>query len=58
MSFNVFLSLSFHGYGFKDCNSQIHVVFGGCKWWHFFPQDTLEQHIEKFREVNSSRGKK
>ncbi len=32
----------FHGYGYKDCNEAIRVVFQGCKWWHFYPWQTFE----------------
>ena len=43
----------FHGYGYKDCNKNIRVVFGGCKWWHFYPQQSFEEHVQKFHEITN-----
>ncbi len=43
----------YHGYGYKDCNRNIHVVFGGCKWWHFYPDQTFDEHVRKFHELTN-----
>ena len=40
-----------HGKFYKDCNIDIHIVGHGCKWFHFFPFQTFEEHVEKFREL-------
>jgi len=24
---------------------------GGCKWWHFHPEESFEAHIKKFNQV-------
>ena len=44
---------SWHGRGFKDCNRDIRIVFEGCKWYHFFPDQTLDEHVDKFRELTN-----
>ena len=44
----------FHGLGYKDCNEDIRVVYGGCKWWHVFPKQTLQEHVNKFHEITSN----
>ena len=42
-----------HGHGFKDCNRDIGIVFEGCKWYHFFPDQTLDEHVDKFLELTN-----
>ena len=36
-----------------DSNRDIGIVFEGCKWYHFFPDQTLDEHVEKFRELTN-----
>lgn len=40
-----------HGQGYKDCNIDIHIVPHGCKWFHFFPFQTFQEHVDKFNEL-------
>lgn len=42
-----------HGRGYKDCNRDVHIVYQGCKWWHFFPGQGMQDHIEKFYELTN-----
>ena len=42
-----------HGRGYKDCNRDIHIVFQGCKWWHFFPDQDFSEHLAKFYELTN-----
>jgi len=42
-----------HGKGFKDCNKDIHIVYQGCKWWHFYPDQSFDDHLEKFYELTN-----
>lgn len=44
----------FHGFGYKDCNRNIHIVYEGCKWWHFYPDQTFQEHIQKFHEITKN----
>jgi len=44
----------FHGRGYKDCNRLIHIVYQGCKWYHFFPDETFNNHFEKFKELTNN----
>lgn len=46
--------LCFHGKGYKDCNRDIHIVYQGCKWWHFYPDEPFENHVEKFHELSNN----
>ena len=43
-----------HGRGFKDCNRLVHIVYGGCKWWHFYPDQTFQDHLTKFYELTNN----
>ena len=43
-----------HGFGFRDCNIIMHIQPHGCKWYHFFPQQTFEEHVEKFNEITNN----
>ena len=43
-----------HGQGYKDCNLNIHIVAHGCKWYHFFPWQKFEDHVEKFNEITNN----
>eukprot|EP00090_Calanus_glacialis_P028351 TRINITY_DN4555_c0_g1_i3.p1 TRINITY_DN4555_c0_g1~~TRINITY_DN4555_c0_g1_i3.p1 ORF type:complete len:344 (-),score=94.51 TRINITY_DN4555_c0_g1_i3:59-1090(-) len=43
-----------HGRGYRDCNKDIHIVYQGCKWWHFFPFQRMSEHIEKFYELSKN----
>ena len=43
-----------HGRGYKDCNKDIHIVYQGCKWWHFFPSQRMPDHIDKFYELTNN----
>ena len=44
----------YHGYGYKDCNEEIHIVYEGCKWWHFYPEQTFQEHVDKFHELTNN----
>ena len=44
----------FHGYGYKDCNKDMHIVFQGCKWYHFFPEENFAAHVRKFHELTNN----
>ena len=44
----------FHGRGYKDCNKGIHIVYQGCKWWHFYPDESLQTHFDKFFELTNN----
>ena len=46
--------ICWHGQGYKDCNQDIHIVPHGCKWFHFFPSQTLQEHIDKFNELTQN----
>ena len=43
-----------HGRGYKDCNRLVHIVYGGCKWWHFYPDQTFQDHLDKFYELTNN----
>ena len=43
-----------HGFGYKDCNRDIHIVYNGCKWWHFYPSQTFDDHLKKFYELTNN----
>ncbi len=45
----------FHGFGYGDCNRDIHIVYQGCKWWHFFPDQTFQEHLDKFHELTGNK---
>ena len=43
----------FHGVGYEDCNTarvQLHL---GCKWWHFYPFESFENHLDKFYQFTN-----
>jgi hypothetical protein len=42
-----------HGSGYKDCNIDIHIVKHGCKWYHFYPFETFQDHLDKFNELTN-----
>ena len=50
-----------HGSGvYEDCNAKlwsrnmmIRYYGSGCKWWHFYPDQTTADLEEKFREIMS-----
>ncbi|XP_023327709.1 uncharacterized protein LOC111700876 [Eurytemora carolleeae] len=44
----------FHGKGYRDCNKDIHIVYQGCKWYHFYPNEKFDAHLEKFRELTNN----
>lgn len=44
-----------HGMGYKDCNKNVMIVFEGCKWWHFYPDQTFQEHVDKFRDLADGR---
>ena len=46
------VEMSFNRY--KDCNMDIHIVPHGCKWWHFYPSQTFEEHVEKFNQLTGN----
>jgi hypothetical protein len=27
---------------------------GGCKWWHFYPTETFEEHVKKFHQLTNN----
>ena len=43
-----------HGRGYKDCNKDIHIVYQGCKWWHFYPDQSFDDHLKKFYELTNN----
>jgi len=43
----------FHGQGYADCNKDIHIVYQGCKWWHFYPDQKIQDHYDKFYELTN-----
>ena len=43
-----------HGKDYYDCNEDIRIVAHGCKWWHFFPTQKFEEHVEKFSEITKN----
>ena len=38
----------------QDCNRQVHIVYQGCKWWHFYPDQTFDEHVAKFKELSNN----
>ena len=26
----------------------------GCKWWHFFPDESFKDHVKKFHELSNN----
>ena len=42
-----------HGRTYSDCNRGRLTVSGGCKWWHFFPDEDLKTHLTVFNEITS-----
>ena len=46
-------NICWHGNGYKDCNMDIHIVPHGCKWYHFYPFQTFEEHVDKFHELTN-----
>ena len=48
----------FHGFGYENCNrgnSQNHRVWRmGCKWWHFYPFESFQNHLDKFYELTKN----
>ena len=40
-----------HGQNFRDCNKDRQEVEGGCKWYHFYPDEDLNAHIDKFHQL-------
>ena len=38
----------------QDCNRQVHFVYQGCKWWHFYPDQTFDEHVAKFKELSNN----
>ena len=30
------------------------IISGGCKWWHWRPKQTLEEHVRKFNEITEN----
>ena len=51
-------SKCFHGFGYEDCNRGTppthRVGHMGCKWWHFYPFETIENHLEKFYQITNN----
>ena len=43
-----------HGQHYKDCNIDMHIVPHGCKWFHFYPFQTFEEHVKKFNELTKN----
>ena len=43
-----------HGKNYYDCNMQIRIIPYGCKWWHFYPSQNFDEHIEKFNEITNN----
>ena len=38
----------------QDCNRQVHIVYQGFKWWHFYPDQTFDEHVAKFKELSNN----
>ena len=32
----------------------MHIVYQGCKWWHFYPDQTFDEHVTKFKELSNN----
>jgi len=55
-----------HGSGiYEDCNNKlwtrnamIRYQGGGCKWWHFYPDEGVKELEQKFKEIMKNRGDK
>lgn len=47
-------SQCWHGFGYKDCNIEMHIVPHGCKWYHFFPSQNFQAHVDKFNEITKN----
>ena len=43
-----------HGQWYSDCNSVDRVMQGGCKWYHFHPDEKFEAHLKKFNEITKN----
>ena len=43
-----------HGLFFRDCNKVARIIPYGCKWWHFYPDQKFDDHVEKFMELTNN----
>jgi hypothetical protein len=43
-----------HGKNYEDCNKEFVRMPGGCKWWHFYPTETFEEHVKKFHQLTNN----
>ena len=46
----------FHGFGYENCTKRrIERIWRmGCKWWHFFPNEGFQSHLDKFYELTNN----
>ena len=44
-------SSCFYGFQWKDCNKGRPSVDGGCKWWHFYPNERERDLMKKYYEI-------
>ena len=44
----------FHGVGYQDCNRGRSHISLGCKWWHFYPSESFENHLDKFYQFSNN----
>ena len=42
-----------HGRKYTDCNRKRETIPGGCKWWHFFPDEDFDTHVQRFRQITN-----
>ena len=43
-----------HGRNYISCDLYRPIIPKGCKWWHFRPLQTLNEHIQKFNEITNN----
>ena len=46
----------FHGFGYECCSKRWDERRWrlGCKWWHFFPNEGFQAHLDKFYEITNN----
>lgn len=43
-----------HGKNYISCDLFRRIIAYGCKWWHFRPFQTLDEHVQKFNEITNN----
>ena len=46
--------ICWHGKNYRSCDIEMRIISGGCKWWHWRPKQTLEEHVKKFNEITGN----